>query len=128
LIALRVVWIYVRAVRIPTVILLLRVRAMVLLMYALVRATWMLMTVPITAYSTCSFLGCLFRVGAILARSHPGVGSHDLPLWAEKRLVDLDELIDQVVESLLVVDRSASLVILDLTDTVSFEILGEHLP
>lgn len=46
---------------------------------------------------------------------------------AQQRLVDLDELIDQVIEPLLVIDRGATLVILDLTNAISFEILGEHL-
>ena len=59
------------AVRIP--ILLMSVGAIVLLVlvYTLVRSTWMLMAVPIATHYARSFLGYLLGVSPILAGSHP---------------------------------------------------------
>lgn len=128
LIALSVMRIDVGAVWIPTVLLLLGVRAVVLLMLmnALMRPTWVLMAVAVADHSACSFLCSLFGVSSVLARSHSRVRSDDLSLHSEQRLVDLDELVDQVVEPLLVIDIGTTLH-LKLPVSIAFQILGENL-
>ena len=62
----------------------------------------------------------------ILPRPHPGIRTNDLPLHPKQRLVDLDELVDEVVEALLIVDVGGGLDLLPIA--VSLEILRQHLP
>lgn len=112
--------------RVPPVILRLRVRSVILLVNALMRSAWMLMTVSTSSYSPSSLLPGLLGVSTILARPHSGVWTNDLSLHPEQRLVDLDELVDKVVEALLVIDISCGLDL--LTIAVAFEVLRQHLP
>lgn len=46
---------------------------------------------------------------------------------AKQRLVDLDELVDQVVEALLVIDVRARVQDLAAVLRISFQVLSEHL-
>ena len=85
LIVLCVMWIDVRAVRIShaSMLLLLSVVAVVLLLYSLVRPTWMLVSVAGADDTTASLLGCLFGVSAVFARSDSGVWADHLAVWSE---------------------------------------------
>ena len=122
-------WIDMGAVRIShtSMVLLLGILAMILLMLmdSLVWPTWMLVPITGAYYTATSFLPCLFRMSSILARSHPRVWADNLPLHTKQRLIDLDKLVYQIVESLLIVDVGSSLN-LELP-RIAFKILREHL-
>ena len=109
-------------------LLLLGKRAVVLLilMNTLMRPTWVLMAVAVADHSACSFLCSLFGVSSVLAIYYSRVRYEDLFLHSEQRLVDLDELVDQVVEYLLVIDIGITLY-LKLSISIAFQILGENL-
>lgn len=69
----------------------------------------------------------------IFSGSHSGVGTHNLALDSQKRLVNLDKLVYQVIEALLIIwilsslDLNIMLVTLEVLSQDLFEVLVQFL-